>query len=137
MISATCDHKYVVGSISDDEKKNLKKIYKGMGFSLEEGESLEDFLLRCMVKNSVDTWESGMKAFLEGKKSDFSGIIPVKNEKDEVYLTQIEGVIRGGYIDAEEEGMHLILDNENNGMVDLHLGVVGNMNASANATVDL
>lgn len=137
MISATCDHKYVVGSISDDEKKNLKEVYKGMGLSLEEGESLEDFLLRGMVKNSVDTWEAGMKAFFEGKKADFSGIIPVKDEEDGVYLTQIEGIIRGGYIDVEEEAMHLILDNKNNGMVDLHLGVVGTLNASANASVDL
>lgn len=137
MISATCDHKYVVGSISDDEKKNLKEVYKGMGLSLEEGESLEDFLLRGMVKNSVDTWEAGMKAFFEGKKADFSGIIPVKDEEDGAYLTQIEGVIRGGYIDPEEEAMHLILDNKNNGMVDLHLGVVGTLNASANASVDL
>lgn len=137
MISATCDHKFVVESISDEEKKNVKKVYEGMGLSPEEGESLEDFLLRGMVKNSVDTWEAGMKAFLEGKKADFSGIIPVKNEKDEVYLTQIEGVIRGGYIDVEEEAMHLILDNKNNGMVDLHLGVVGTLNASANASVDL
>lgn len=137
MISATCDHKFVVESISDEEKKNVKKVYEGMGLSPEEGESLEDFLLRGMVKNSVDTWEAGMKAFLEGKKADFSGIIPVKNEEEGVYLSQIEGIIRGGYIDVEEEAMHLILDNKNNGMVDLHLGVVGTLNASANASVDL
>lgn len=137
MISATCDHKFVVESISDQEKKNLKAIYNGMGLSLEEGESLEDFLLRGMVKNSVDTWEAGMKAFVEGKKSDFFGIIPVKNEEEGVYLSQIEGNIRGGYIDPEEEAMHLILDNKNNGLVDLHLGVVGTLNASANASVDL